>query len=100
VSTRKRSEASIQGAVVRAAKSAGFIAIKLSTAGRFGTSGWPDYMFISPDGRAVFMEFKAPDGGRLSDLQGLRIRELHEHKMPAYVVNDPEKGKAVLWQFL
>jgi hypothetical protein len=89
-----RSEASIQTAVVDYARKLGFIAIKLSTNGRFGTSGWPDYMFLDR-GRAFFMEFKRR-GGVLTPKQALRLTALREAGFDGWVVESVDRGKQIL----
>lgn len=38
--------------------------------------GWPDRMYLVPNGRVFFIEFKRPNGGRLSNAQKHRIGEL------------------------
>lgn len=88
----RQSEQSIQRAVVNYAKSKGFIAIKLTSAGRFGSAGWPDYLFITPTGGAFFIEFKK-EGGVPTALQVQRHRELSDHGMQASVVDAVLRGK-------
>ena len=87
-----RSEASIQRAVVEYARSKGCIAIKQSTAGRFGSSGWPDYLIFTPIGYAYFIEFKKP-GGKVTALQAQRIEELRGHEISTHVCDDVVDGK-------
>lgn len=88
-----RSEASIQRSVVTRFRARGGLAIKLSTLGRFGTSGWPDYMFIL-SGRTAFVEFKRP-GGKVTPRQQVQIDELRAHGLPVEVFD--EVGTANLW---
>ena len=88
-----RSEASIQRAVVNRARARGYIAIKLSSLGRFGTSGWPDYMFVK-GGKTVMIEFKRP-GGKTTPLQDRQIAELRAHGMVVEVFDDV--GEANVW---
>jgi hypothetical protein len=90
----KRSEKSIQKAVVDYARKRGCIAIKLSTNGRFGTSGWPDYMFLRGS-HALFIEFKR-QGGKLTPKQGLHIQILRDAGFPAEVVDTVEWGKLLI----
>lgn len=90
-----RSEASIQKSVVDYAKRRGCIAIKQSTAGRFGTAGWPDYLIISPYGNVLFMEFKK-EGGRPTPLQARRMEELAANRVEAYTVDDVIVGKCMI----
>jgi hypothetical protein len=89
-----RSEASIQRAVVRYARDLGGIAIKLTTAGRYGTAGWPDYLFLMPDRSPFAIEFKA-EGGELTALQTQRIAEMARH-IKVFVVDNVEDGKGII----
>lgn len=57
-----------------------------------GTSGVPDRIFIFPDGRILFVEFKSPTG-RLTHLQE-RMRLLFEgYRQTVFVINDISTGK-------
>jgi Holliday junction resolvase len=58
-------------------KKDGLTSIKLSTLGRYGTSGWPDRLVLAPGGIAVFVELKAP-GKEPTDLQLDRIQQLND----------------------
>lgn len=91
----KRSEASIQKAVVEYARSKGCIAIKQSTAGRFGTSGWPDYLIITKRGQYLWIEFKR-DGGEVTPLQQQRHLELLSHGARVIVIDGVAVGKQVI----
>jgi hypothetical protein len=93
-----RSEASIQKAVVTYAKRHDMIAIKQSTAGRYGTSGWPDYLFITPAGLAFFIEFKR-EGLTLTPLQQQRMTEL-QGRIPAFMVDNVPLGKSIIDRFI
>ena len=95
-----RLESSIQRSVVKYAKERhGLICIKLSTLGRFGTSGWPDFvMFGDVAHRAaltIFMEFKA-EGKKQTPLQKAKADELIKLGFDVYVIDDVDIGKAVL----
>lgn len=90
-----RSESSIQRAVVEWARGLGFIAIKQSTAGRYGSSGWPDYLFLTPSGGAFFVEFKR-EGLTPTPLQHQRIRELNDHNVHVYLVDNAPLGKKII----
>jgi hypothetical protein len=63
-----KKEQSIEDAVVNWAKVTGIpvFKLKLDT-----NSGWPDRMFLLPNGRACFIEFKRP---------GEKPRKLQEHR--------------------
>ncbi len=51
------------------------INIKLNTLGAYGTSGWPDRIFLYKGQRPVFIEFKQK-GKKLTPLQVKKITEL------------------------
>ena len=87
----KRSEKSIQKAVVDYARKKGAIAIKLSTAGMMGTAGWPDYLYLY-EGKLVFHEYKRP-GGKLTLLQAMRIHDLIEQRFVVTVCDDVDEAK-------
>lgn len=89
-------ESQIQRSVVELAKKQGFLAIKLTTLGRFGSSGWPDYMFLR-EGRVVFIEFKAP-GKKTTPLQDSRHSALRRAGFKVYVVDNRQDGIDVLAQ--
>lgn len=50
-------EKTIENAVTRWCKAKGIITRKMNG---LGNRSWPDQMFIFPDGRIAFIEFKAP----------------------------------------
>jgi hypothetical protein len=95
VSKVVRKESSIQKAVVDYARNLGMIAIKQSTLGRFGTSGWPDYLFITRRGRAFMVEFKAA-GGVLSPLQRSKMDDLLGRGFVVYLIDNVVTGKHVI----
>jgi hypothetical protein len=72
---RFRTEAALQVACVKYARGLGVVAIKLSMMGRFGTSGWPDFLLLFPGGKVWFCEFKMP-GQKPTELQRTRMCEL------------------------
>ncbi len=67
-------EKAIENAVTRWAKSKGIITRKMNG---LGNRSWPDQMFIFPDGRIVFIEFKAP-GKQPTELQAHMIADLQK----------------------
>ena len=89
-----RGEASIQKSVITYARKKGCICIKLGGAGRFGSSGWPDYLILR-DGLAIFIEFKKP-GGRVTPLQAKKIEELCEAGFTATMCDEVESGKRII----
>jgi hypothetical protein len=94
----KRSEKSIQKAVVDYARKRGCIAIKQHSPG-FGSAGWPDYLFIPPlPARPFFVEFKR-EGGKLTALQIERHHQL-DGRIHVFVVDDVLEGKRIVERFL
>ena len=91
----KRTESSIEQAVVEYAKKHGVVSIKLSMNGRLGSAGWPDRMFLGRDMQIRFVEFKA-EGGQLTPLQKRRHAELSKLGWSTAVVKDVEVGKAII----
>jgi hypothetical protein len=90
----KRSEASIQKAVVDYARKKGVIAIKQHSPG-FGSAGWPDYLFIPwPPARPYMLEFKS-EGGRLTELQKERHNQL-DGRIAVFVVDNVPSGKSIV----
>jgi hypothetical protein len=81
--------------VVKYAKERECIAIKLTMAGPMGSQGWPDYLFIGPQGDVFFIEFKK-DGGKPTPLQLQRHKELADRGHAVYVVDDVGRGKRVV----
>jgi hypothetical protein len=72
-------ESYIEGKVVDWAKEHGFLTPKV----KFAERGWPDRLFISPNGHTVFIEFKQL-GGQPDPLQWYRLMELKKRGIPAY----------------
>lgn len=85
------SESTIERAVCAYAKSRGCLVMKLAGPNQ---KGQPDRMFLR-DGRAFFMEFKAP--GKLpTALQERWIHELWAHGFNASVCDEIHKGKQAI----
>lgn len=59
--------------------------------------GWPDRIFFVPGGKPLLIEFKRP-GGKLSKNQASTIRQLREVGYDVQVVDDPDKGRALIDQ--
>lgn len=98
MSPAKRSEKSIQKAVVDYARRQGVICIKQHSPG-FGSAGWPDYLLIPPfPHRPYMIEFKR-EGGKLTALQVERFEELNG-RIDASVVDDVTKGKMIVTRYL
>ena len=92
-------EKALQKSVVAYARALGCVAIKLTTIGRFGTSGWPDYLFIGPCARILFHEYKAR-GKRPTPLQENRHQELRALGCIVEVIDDAHEGKASVARWL
>jgi hypothetical protein len=88
-------EAKVQKVVVDYARQKGCVAIKLSTVGMMGSSGWPDYLFLGPRRKTWFLEFKAP-GKSCTDLQLARHAELQKLGHCVYVCSDRVAGKGII----
>jgi hypothetical protein len=69
-------ESTIEAAIVRRAKAAGWLAYKFSSPSRRGV---PDRIFIHRSGVLAFMEIKAP-GKKLTPLQSQELERLRSHK--------------------
>jgi len=72
----------------------GGLAIKMES-GRFGKSGFPDRLWLFPQGVMFFMELKAPDGEN-TDLQLYRQNQLRKLGFMVVVVNDYTRGKEII----
>lgn len=69
--------------------------IKLSTMGRYGTAGWPDWLLLIKPGYAAFIELKS-DTGECTELQIKRQKQLRALGFDVTVVNDRTVGKGVI----
>lgn len=86
-----RSEKSIELAVVKFAKDRGFLIRKMNGA---GYRGWPDRAFFK-NGKCFFIEFKRL-GKKLDPLQVTMKQVLGDRGFRSYMVDDVEKGKAIV----
>lgn len=85
-------EIDVEKAVCRYAENAGWIVRKIVYPGRRGA---PDRHFYKA-GRLVIIEFKRPQGGRLSGNQKREHERLAAAGFPVHLVNTIEQGKALL----
>lgn len=53
-----------------------------------GTRGFPDRTIIGPTGHIVFVEFKRPGSGVLSELQKYTMMQLQDRCCHVFVVDD------------
>jgi hypothetical protein len=92
----KRSESSVQGAVIGwARKTYGLVCHKLSTGSRYQKSSFPDFIIFLPGGSPLLIEFKK-DGGTLTALQSDTILTLRALNYPVHVVDDVDEGKQLI----
>ena len=89
-------EAQIEKKVVQWASGKGILS-KKNIAG--ASVGWPDRLFIFPDGRHVWVEFKR-QGGRLSKMQEVVIKSLRKNGVDVSVCFSVQEGLAYLEGFL
>lgn len=88
-------EKSIQKSVTDYAKTKYKALCKKMEAGRFGSTGWPDYGFFGWGRPAFFIEFKRP-GGKLTELQKLMKTELEARGYDVFVCDNTAHGKAIV----
>lgn len=69
--------------------------IKLSTMGRYGTAGWPDWLVLIKPRCAGFIELKA-EGETCTKLQLQRQQELRDLGFEVTVVDNRVIGKRVI----
>lgn len=75
-------EGKLSSKVAKWARDHGIYETKLSSG-----QGWPDRLFIFPNGRICFVEFKAP-GKRPSERQQRIIDSLLRRKIATFVISD------------
>jgi hypothetical protein len=68
-------EQRIQGKRIKQLESEGYYVIKLIKTNK---NGIPDLIAVHPDGKILFSEIKK-EGGKLSELQKYRLKELNKH---------------------
>ena len=82
-------ESQIEKAVVEYAKKHGVLSLKLYNA---FSSGWPDRLFITKQGRHFYIEFKKP-GEKPRTLQLHRMEQLRNNNCVCYVCDTYEQGE-------
>ena len=85
-------ESIVEKAICDYAKSRGFLTYKFVSPGHKGV---PDRMFISRNGKVLFMEVKAP-GETPTPLQLREIRKMRERGVNAVWCDETELGKGWL----
>jgi hypothetical protein len=86
-----REIAGVQNPVVKHARATGWLAWKLKIEGQ---NGCPDFWFFK-DGILVIIEFKAHGKPRKRQ-QELRAAELEKRGFKVYVIDNADKGRALL----
>jgi hypothetical protein len=81
-------EKDIENKVTKIAKREGWMTRKMNG---LGNRSWPDRLYISPEGRIVWIEFKRPDGA-LSEGQKALIDDLRLFKQSVFVCYSVEEG--------
>lgn len=74
-------ESAVEAHLIRSVMTAGALTFKLAPT----ASGIPDRLVVWPTGRVDFVEVKA-EGGRLSSIQKVRIRDLEANAANVFVV--------------
>ena len=82
-------EKKIEKKVCEYAQQHGFLTPKVTVTSE---RGWPDRLFIDPDGWMVFIEFKQ-EGKPLQPIQIYRCEELTKRNVSVLVIDSIEQGK-------
>lgn len=87
-------EKTIEAKIVKYAKEQGFLSYKFSSPNNRGV---PDRIFISPQGRVIFIEFKSP-GKKLTKLQYQVRLTLEDNNCDVRLVDNVEYGMLIIQQ--
>ena len=85
-------ERSIENALIREARAADVLCLKLAPA---SLRGWPDRTLLS-DGRVIFVETKRPKGGRLSEHQKFWKVLLEEQGFEVFICSTTEQAREIV----
>ena len=85
-------EKEIEARVCEYAKSKGVLAYKFTSPARAAV---PDRLFIAPDGRMWFCEFKRA-GEKPTEAQGREHKRLRAQKVNVFVVDNVDAGKTMI----
>jgi len=85
-------EKQIEAKVCDYAKSKGVLAYKFTSPARAAV---PDRLFIAPDGRVWFCEFKRA-GAKPTGAQEREHHILREHKVSVFVIDNVDEGKVMV----
>ena len=85
-------EKDIEKKVCDYAKTKGLLAYKFTSPARAAV---PDRLFIAPDGRMFFCEFKR-EGVKPTEAQDREHTRLRQHKVSVFVIDNVESGKMMI----
>lgn len=85
-------EKQIEAKVCEYAKSKGLLAYKFTSPARAAV---PDRLFITPDGRVFFCEFKR-GSQKPTEAQEREHHRLRQHKVNVFVIDDVGEGKTMI----
>lgn len=85
-------EKQIEAKVCEYAKTKNILAYKFTSPARAAV---PDRLFVTPDGRMFFCEFKR-EGLKPTPAQEREHTKLRQHKVNVFVVDNVEQGKAMI----
>lgn len=91
-------ESKLEAAVVKACLKFGVQSVKLMAV-RGAATGWPDRLFLLPNGRAIWLELKRV-GGVATPLQLHRIETLRKLGHDAHVVDDAAQAVELVYKAL
>ena len=85
-------EKQIEAKVCDYAKTKNVLVYKFTSPARMAV---PDRLFIAPDGRMWFCEFKR-EGQKATQAQAREHARLRQHEVPVFVVDNVDSGKAMV----
>ncbi len=85
-------EKKIEKKICEYAQTKGFLTPKINVVSE---RGWPDRMFIDPEGWVFFVEFKQK-GKPLEPIQLYRCTQLTERNLVVVTIDDEEEGKEIV----
>jgi hypothetical protein len=85
-------EKQIEAKVCEYAKTKNVLVYKFTSPARAAV---PDRMFIRPDGRIWFVEFKR-EGAKPTEAQEREHHRLRQHKVNVFVIDNVEEGKTMI----
>jgi hypothetical protein len=85
-------EKQIEAKVCEYAKTRNVLVYKFTSPARAAV---PDRMFIRPDGRIWFVEFKR-EGAKPTEAQEREHHRLRQHKVNVFVIDNVEEGKTMI----